>query len=85
MTIKINEYITVSCTDAVGQEIQAQMREEQIERENYEYLKKVEKMLRAAKNDDEFYAIYNDSCYSDIFKDLNGFRPHGMIEWFKTY
>lgn len=103
MTIKINEFITVSYTNATWQNMQKQeqerrereeyedekyeewLREQEIDRENYKYLKKIEEKLRAAKNDDEFYAIYNDSCYSDIYKDVNGVRPHGMIEWFKTY
>lgn len=96
MTIKINEFITVSYTNATWQNMQEQerrereeyeewLREQEIDIENLKYLKKIEEKLRAAKNDDEFYAIYNDSCYSDIYKDVNGVRPHGIIEWFKTY
>ena len=96
MTIKINEFITVSYTNATWQNMQEQerrereeyeewLREQEIDIENLKYLRKIEEKLRAAKNDDEFYAIYNDSCYSDIYKDVNGVRPHGMIEWFKTY
>ena len=96
MTIKINEYITVSYTNATWKKMEEQerrereeyeewLREQEIDVENYKYLKKIEEKLRAAKNDDEFYAIYNDSCYSDIYKDINGVRPHGLIEWFKTY
>lgn len=96
MTIKINEFITVSYTNATWQSMQEQerrereeyeewLREQEIDIENLKYLRKIEEKLRAAKNDDEFYAIYNDSCYSDIYKDVNGVRPHDIIAWFKTY
>ena len=67
------------------EEYEERLREQEIDIENLKYLRKIEEKLRAAKNDDEFYAIYNDSCYSDIYKDVNGVRPHGIIEWFKTY
>lgn len=82
MTIKINEYITVSYTNATWKKVEAQMREEQIENELWDYMRELQSKMRAAKNDEEFYELWN--VYSDVHKDVHGVRPRNA-QWFKTY
>lgn len=36
------------------------------------------------RNGEPIYTSQID-LYSDLFKDVNGFRPHGMIEWLTGY